>query len=78
MQIAIPHVWVGFSLFFMSWIALAVMLIREIITAVAAAQRIFCGESNVEYLATVALSYYRARAVHLGNGTVGTVRCHRV
>jgi hypothetical protein len=35
-QITINHVWVRFSLFFMSWIALAVMLIREIITAVVA------------------------------------------
>ena len=36
-QVTINHVWVRFSLFFMSWIALAVMLIREVITAVAAA-----------------------------------------
>ena len=36
-QVTINHVWVRFSLFFMSWIALAVMLIREIITALAAA-----------------------------------------
>ena len=36
-QVTINHVWVRFSLFFMSWIALAVMLIREIITAAAAA-----------------------------------------
>ena len=35
-QVTINHVWVRFSLFFMSWIALAVMLIREVITAVAA------------------------------------------
>ena len=35
-QVTINHVWVRFSLFFMSWIALAVMLIREIIAAVAA------------------------------------------
>ena len=36
-QVTINHVWVRFSLFAMSWIALAVMLTREIITAVAAA-----------------------------------------
>ena len=36
-QVTINHVWVRFSLFFMSWIALAVMLIREVVTAVAAA-----------------------------------------
>ena len=36
-QVTINHVWVRFSLFFMSWIALAVMLIREVISAVAAA-----------------------------------------
>ena len=36
-QVTVNHVWVRFSVFVMSWIALAVMLIREIITAVAAA-----------------------------------------
>ena len=36
-QVTINHVWVRFSLFFMSWSAPAVMLFREIITAVTAA-----------------------------------------
>jgi len=29
-QVTINHVWVRFSLFMLSWVALAVMLIREI------------------------------------------------
>ena len=33
-QITINHVWVRFSLFMLSWAALATMLIREIATAV--------------------------------------------
>ena len=36
-QVTINHVWLRFSLFFMSWSAPAVMLFREIITAVTAA-----------------------------------------
>jgi len=32
-QVTINHVWVRFSLFFLSWMALAVMLIREILVA---------------------------------------------
>ena len=34
-QVTINHVWVRFSLFFLSWMALALMLIREILAAVA-------------------------------------------
>jgi len=30
-QVTINHVWVRFSLFMLSWVALAVMLIREIV-----------------------------------------------
>jgi hypothetical protein len=34
-QVTINHVWVRFSLFFLSWMALALMLIREILAALA-------------------------------------------
>ena len=33
-RVTINHVWVRFSLFFLSWMALAVMLIREILVAI--------------------------------------------